>query len=410
MAASSQPLKTIVVLNDHGYINGGQAKVAIDSAKGLKSRGYDVIFFCGAGPADPELQSLGIKVVCLGQNDLLSEASTLVAVGRGLWNRQSAALLAEILAGLDPHTSMIHCHGFAKALSPSIGPVIVGSPIPHVYSVHEFFLACPNGGFYDFQKQEICTRKALGVSCLTTNCNSRRAVHKIWRVGRQAIVWSIGQMPRNLKNIICISETQRRVLAPYLSPDTSVFHTPNPITIEKRPRTQIEKNDVYLFVGRLNPEKGGAIFAQAARNAGVRAVFVGDGPQADLIRRINPAAEIVGWVSPGEVETWLDRSRCLVFPSVWYETFGLVAYEAQARGIPVICGDWNAAAEGITDGRTGIIYKSPAVEALETAIRRLDNGEDAIDGQDIFDRYWSAPIDMDAHLDRLAEVYAAIRA
>ena len=403
------PIATVVVISDYGHINGGQAKVAIDSAKGLRGRGYEVVFFCAAGPVDPQLEASGVRVICLGQRDLLSESSVLTAMRQGLWNRKASLALSTLLQGLDPATSIVHCHGFAKALSPSIGPVIVNSPIPHVYTVHEFFLACPNGGFYDFQEQAICTRRAMSVSCLTTNCDVRRISHKAWRVARQAVLWSAGQMPRNLKNIIYISETERRVIEPYLSRETRIFSVPNPITVTKRPRAQIEKNDIFLFVGRLNPEKGGAMFAEAARQADVRAVFVGGGPEEEAIHRINPHAEIVGWVSPSEVETWLDRSRCLVFPSVWYETFGLIAYEAQARGVPVICGVWNAAAEGLSDQRSGIVYQAPTAEALAQALLKLKNGEAPIDGEVIFNRYWSSPFDMDAHLDKLCDVYQAIR-
>ncbi len=97
------------------------------------------------------------------------------------------------------------------------------------------------------------------------------------------------------------------------------------------------------------------MFAEAAQRAGVRAIFVGDGPEADQIRRINPAAEITGWVSPEEVQNRLGTARAVVFPSLWYEGQPLVPIEALLRGVPVVCGRWSAAHEVVEHGVNGVI-------------------------------------------------------
>ena len=243
----------------------------------------------------------------------------------------------------------------------------------HNASTAYYFLACPNGGFYDYKQNRICTRKALSVSCLSTNCDVRHAAHKAWRVARQVATWGPGKMPKGLKDIIYISETQRRVMAPYLPKGARLHYVPNPVARPTAVPVRSADNDIFLFIGRLNPEKGGLMFAKAARIAGVAAVFVGDGPEADAIREANPDANILGWRTPAEVQDWIERSRALVFPSLWSETFGLVAFEALQRGVPVICGTWNAAAEGVEDGRTGILYESPNVESLASALSRIDN-------------------------------------
>ncbi|NCC35851.1 MAG: glycosyltransferase, partial [Chloroflexia bacterium] len=356
-------LRNVIVINDHAHINGGQAKVAIESAKGLAGAGLEVTFFAACGPVDDSLQAAGVRVECLGQHDILSEPNRLTAATRGLWNRGAANALSRLLGHFDPASSILHCHGFAKALSPAIGPVVTGGPLAHVYTMHEYFLACPNGGFYDYQANAICRRKPLHAACLTTHCDVRRRSHKAWRVARQAVLWSLGAMPGALRDVIYISETQKRVMAPYLGPKTRLHYVPNPVAVGQHPRVQVEHNDTVLFVGRLSPEKGGLLFARAAKQAGVKAVLVGDGPEREAIAAANPDALITGWLTPDEVDDWLMRARCLVFPSLWYETFGLVVFEALALGIPVICGIWNAAAEAVEDGVTGLIVSDRSLSA-----------------------------------------------
>ena len=54
-----EPL-TIVICLDHASVTGGQAKVAFDSAIGLKAAGHRPIVFAAAGPVDPLLRDNGI--------------------------------------------------------------------------------------------------------------------------------------------------------------------------------------------------------------------------------------------------------------------------------------------------------------------------------------------------------------
>lgn len=392
-------LSTVLLVNDFAYINGGQSKVAIDSACLLANDGKDVIFFAACGPVAPELNHPGIKVICLMQDDILSDPKRARAALRGIWNKEAADRLRDLITGLDPETTVLHCHGYAKALSPSIGPILANSPIPCIYTMHEYFLACPNGGFFDYQRNEICTRKALGPSCLVTNCDVRHPLHKLWRVARQvATIWP-GQMPRNLRDVIYISDTQLNVLQPYLSEKTRLHHVPNPIARSTVPKTNFQENDIFLFIGRLNPEKGGVLFAQAARNLGVRAVFVGDGPEAEAIRRVNPDAEITGWQSPAQVQSWLGQARALVFPSLWYEGQPLVPLEALERGVPVVCGSWVAAAEAVRHGQNGILYDRPDAAALTEALRAVDELPLASDD-------WNLASDGNQYLENLYRVYA----
>ncbi|SOH95435.1 Glycosyl transferase 4-like domain-containing protein [Monaibacterium marinum] len=360
--------ENVVLVSDFANINGGQAKVAIDTAVLLADAGINVHFFAAVGMPDAALSHPRIAVEVLGQHDILAEPNRIKATYTGIWNRAAAAALRACLLRFDPSNTVMHCHGYAKALSPAIGPLMTDGPLPCVYTMHEYFLACPNGGFYDYQKGAICHRRALGVGCLTTHCDVRHPAHKIWRVLRQGATIGPGRIPRRLKDVIYISQTQRRIMAPYLADSTRLHYVPNPVAPPDLPPVDFTGNDLFLFIGRLNPEKGGLVFARAARAAGVKAVFVGDGPEAQAIRAANPDAHITGWQTPAQVQDWIGRAHALVFPSLWSETFGLVAYEAIGRGVPVICGDWNAAQEGVEDGVTGIVYHHPTVDALARAI------------------------------------------
>ena len=116
---SSSPISVALVL-DHASVTGGAAKVAFDSALGLRQAGHRPIVFAAAGPIDPRLTEEGVEVVCLGQHDILNDPSRLGAAARGIWNFEAARRLEALLASLPRGRSLVHVHGWAKALSPSI--------------------------------------------------------------------------------------------------------------------------------------------------------------------------------------------------------------------------------------------------------------------------------------------------
>lgn len=151
---------------------------------------------------------------------------------------------------------------------------------------------------------------------------------------------------------------------------TWLHHVSNPIANFGDP-VDAHPNRTLLFVGRLSPEKGALQLAKAAKALDFPVTFVGDGPETDAIRAANPDAQLTGWLSPAEVQDHLAKARALVFPSLWYEGQPLVPIEALLRGIPVICGDWSAAAEIVQHGRNGIIYHEASTESLTAALQQL---------------------------------------
>ena len=388
----------VIIVSDFADINGGQAKVAIDSAVLLADAGLQVTFFAACGPISPVLTHANIEVVCLNQHAILDDPHPATAAIRGIWNAEALKALRAVMADSDPARSVMHVHGYAKALSPSIGAAITEGRIATTFTMHEYFLACPNGGFYDYQKQEICTRKPLGLSCLCTNCDVRKASHKAWRSVRGIVASGLGAIPRRMRHAIYMTDLQRRVIAPYLPGAIRLDKVRNPVAAGGPP-VDVSGNDALVFVGRLSPEKGAPLLARTAREMGLKVVFVGEGPKADDIRAATPDAEITGWLDPDGVQRQLARARALVFPSLWYEVQPLVPIEALLRGIPVVCGAWSAATDVVRDGANGAVFEHPTQASLADALRRV-MAVPAFSSDEL-----AAQVSPRAHCDRLLEVY-----
>jgi glycosyltransferase involved in cell wall biosynthesis len=129
-----------------------------------------------------------------------------------------------------------------------------------------------------------------------------------------------------------------------------------------------------LFLGRLSPEKGieTMLAAWERLSPGMTLKVVGDGPLRDTVMAAaarNPAIEFVGRVERKQVFALLGKCAFLVFPSEWYETFGLVAIEAYAKGKPVIASRLGAMAEIGEDHHTGLQFEPGDVQDLAEKIQ-----------------------------------------
>ncbi|KAF2990401.1 glycosyltransferase family 4 protein [Methylocystis sp. MJC1] len=397
---------TIVICVDHAFVSGGQSKVAIESALGLKAAGARVIFFSACGPVDPRLEAAGVETVCLSQHDILGNPSRLDAARQGIWNFKASKALAETLSALSGDRAIVHVHGWAKALSPSIAKPIQASGLPAVYTMHEFFLNCPNGGFYNFQKNEVCPLHPMSLACLRTNCDSRNYPFKLWRSARQFVAEHVAHLAQTFSDILLLSDLQEKVLASCLPPGAAIHRVTNPVEAEPLGHKADQTEGDFLFVGRLSAEKGAFLFAEAARRAGVTPIFIGDGPITDELAARYPQARLLGWRPPAEARAAMRAARVLVFPSLWYETFGLTALEAKAMGTPTIVADGCAAREAVEHGVTGLWFKSGDVQSLASAIREL--GNDAVVAQmsdNAYDAYWSSPATLERHVAETLAVY-----
>ncbi|GJD49485.1 D-inositol-3-phosphate glycosyltransferase [Methylobacterium crusticola] len=399
----------VILVLDHAHINGGQAKVAIESALGLAGRGHRVQVFAAVGPVDPRLAAAGVAVTCLDQPDIATTTSKLAFAAQMLWNGRARDALAQALRGRDPGDTLVHVHAWAKSLSPSVFAAIAEAGLPAVYTMHEFFLVCPNGGFYDYQRHAICHRRPMSRSCVTTNCDMRSYPRKAMRVARHLLLEHAAHWPDGIRDVITISALQEGVVGPLLPPALRLHRVDNPISVPDLGPKAAPAQGPVVYVGRLSIEKGVGLFAEAARLAGITPVLVGDGPEAEAIRGRYPDAVLLGWRDAAGVREALRDASALVFPSIWYEGQPLTVYEALALGTPVVVSDACAGREAVADGQTGYWFPSGDAAALAERLRRLrDPATVAALSAEAHRRYWQRPLTLERHLDRLEEVYGLV--
>lgn len=369
MSGAAARVARVVIVNDASTARGGATGLAILQARVLRSRGVPVTFFAGDDGAGEALRALGVEVVAVGGRGLVHEPP-LRAATRGVHNGAARAALAGWIARRDGPGTVYHVHGWSKILSPSIFGALRPLARRTVVHAHDFFLACPNGAYMDYRRGEPCGRRPLGASCLATQCDKRSYGQKLWRVARQ------GALSRHLAGapwaaVVMIHER----MAPHLmrgglAPDilTTLRNPVEPFTADRVPA---ERNRTFLFVGRVEAEKGVEDAVEAARRADVPLRVVGDGPLLPNLARRHPGIEFTGWRTRAELTALLADTRALVMPSRYPEPFGLVAVEAARSGVPVILARTAFLGDDVARHRIGLVCDTRDPARFADAIARL---------------------------------------
>ena len=152
------------------------------------------------------------------------------------------------------------------------------------------------------------------------------------------------------------------------------------------------KRREIVFVGRLSPQKGGLLFAQAAlqlkeRLPDWRFVLVGarsfDKPTLSsdyeqqivaTMKRVGAQGEITGYLSHNEVLERFRNAAIAIIPSQWDEPLGLVVLEAMSAGCAVVASRRGGIPE-LVDG-AGLLIDGGEVAVWVEQILRL-----AVDGE-----------------------------
>ncbi len=398
-------IENVIVVCDYGYIEGGAARIAHETAVALKGAGLNVSFFCAVGPVSGELLFSGVNVVCLDQADILHEKNRLKGVFRGLNNKKAKKRFSAVLKDYKPENTVVHVHTWTKALSSSVFKAAKKRGFKVLITVHDYFLVCPNGGLFNYRTREICKLKPMSSRCVACNCDSRSYLQKLFRVWRQRVQ---NRNIRRNKNIsyAFISEFSKREFLKRFDkiPADKQYFLPNMVGFEKedRARVECENNELYLFIGGVTEVKGIRIFCEAVNRANVPAVVIGDGILRKELEEKYPDIEFVGWKSKQEMTPYLLRARCMIFSSIWYETMGLTPLEVMLYGIPVICSELNAASEYIFKE----MQYDGSVDGLVNKIKELSDDNLVKDvGERIFKDFDFNVYSKDNYLNGLINLY-----
>ena len=372
----SHAIDQIVVVNDDAVASGGAASIALTSIALLRKRGLPVTLLSGGGMVDKNLEALGVDVVSLGGSHIL-EGSRLSASLRGLYDSSVHGRLASWVRANDTPATIYHLHNWHKVLSPAALSALAEVQSRLFLTAHDFFLACPNGGYFHYGREKTCALTPMSGACLMTSCDKRHYAHKLWRVARHGVRAHLFDLTTTKATILAVHDGMVPLLQQAGVPGSSIKVLRNPVTPWRLERVPAETNREVLYVGRLERDKGIDVLLHAAKQVGARLRVVGDGPLLETLRARHPEAIFMGRLDRDGISQLCVHARFVVVPTRVRETFGLVALEGLMSGLPLITSSSALIADEVLNLGIGLACPPGDIAALAASLTTL-MGDDEI--------------------------------
>lgn len=316
------------------------------------------------------LESRGHEVVRFeDHNDRIDDLSRVGVAARTVWSRPARRRLRDLVARERP--DVVHLHNTFPLISPAVYGAVGEGGAAVVQTLHNFRPICPNAQlFRDGAPCEDCVGRLPWPGVLHACYRDDRAASATVAAMITAHR-ALGTWRRGPDVWVALTPFARDRFVAGGFPADRIVVKPNFVDVD--PGVAGGPGDHVAFVGRLSEEKGIGVLLGAweAIDADAPLKIAGDGPLRARVERAaagDPRIEWLGWRDRADVLALVKGARLVVFPSVWYETFGLGIVEAFAAGRPVIASGHGAMADLVEEGRTGRLVPPGDASALAAAV------------------------------------------
>ena len=310
-----------------------------------------------------------------------------------IWNHDIYAEFRGILRNEKP--DIVHCHNTFPKISPSIYWACFKENVPVVQTLHNYRLLCPsanlffNGEIYEssigklFPWQAVKDRVYRNSFAGTLVVALMLFFHRI-----------IGTWKNKISIYIALTEFHKEKMIEGNLPKDLIMVKPNFITEESEPvkpyplRIDMER-PVFLFVGRLSPEKGCRVLLRAWQQIEKKfgnnplLLIVGDGPERVSLEELRDSLSLketrfLGLQSRTQVKSLMARADLLIVPSLWYEGFPMTIVEALNRGLPVAASNIGSMQSIIVEGMNGFKFKPADISDIASCMKSVLESDDEL--------------------------------
>lgn len=308
-----------------------------------------------------------VEIFTRDSEDLVGLAGRIQAATSAFYAPKSVSQFRAHLETFRP--DLVHIHEVFPLVSPWILPECARHNVPVVMTCVDYRLTCPV--VTHLRAGRVCSDCVGGheYRALLHNCR-RNLAESLTVAAYSTMTRKLGLFHKYVSYFIAPSEFSLRwhVDKGGIRPDRIGKVSP----LVEIPDTAADSGaGMYAgFAGRFTPEKGVETFLQASRLTeaplrlcrNFRALVTVDIPKE---------ADVLLTHGKEDLAHFYRSARMIVFPSIWFESFGLVPAEAMSHGIPVVASRLGAAAEMVEDGVDGVLFDAGSPSDLAEKVSRL---------------------------------------
>jgi glycosyltransferase involved in cell wall biosynthesis len=321
------------------------------------------------------LQQHGHAVeLCSFDNKDLEGLSKITLLSRTFFNTQAYKKLIAHIEIFNP--DVIHIHNIFYEASPSIFWAIAKKNIPTVMTLHNYRFGCVQGLLFRENKIcQLCLEKKSAFYGIKNKCFKDSYLKSLQlTLVNKLYQWTL-KHKNPVKKYIFLADFNKNLLSSVLSlKNTEGVLKPNYVNdFGYTPKS--ERSDFYLFVGRLNEQKGVHVLIDIFKKNKKNIAIIGEGPMLDLVKEAaknHPNIRYLGYADNTFIIQKLKQSRGLIVPSLTYEGQPMTILEAFSTGTPVFASDTKNMDSMITHGYNGFLFQPEKDHTIFDDLDTLD--------------------------------------
>ena len=317
-----------------------------------------------------------VELIEVSNDDIVGIKGKINAAISAIYSPASKQRVSAAIARLSP--DIVHVHNFFPLLSPSVYDACHDAGVPVVQTLHNYRLGCPNAMlFRQGMACEDCLGKKIPWPGILHGCYRGSRAQSAAVATMLAVNHISGTWHKGVDAYITLTAFQKEKMVQAGLPRKKIYIKPN-LVFDPQPLERTKSlGEFALFVGRISPEKGilTLINAYVENRLHIPLKIAGTGPMLEALREtvrdkgLQNIIKFLGQQDKPAVLQLMRHARFLIFPSVWYETFGLSAVEAFASSLPVVASRLGTMAEIVEDGVTGLHFQAGSSTDLANKMR-----------------------------------------
>jgi len=305
-----------------------------------------------------------IHVISRRSDEYLNSWKSIFKVGF-TWALNLGANPKSLINAIQPDMIIVHnlYPGFSSSWIKQIS-------FPVILWLHNYRNFCIAATF--FRNDSPCTicAKNISLKSLFYRCGSKSIPQGLVEYSRLKFRRSLGETNCATK-YVCLSERSKEFFRLTRINIDDVSTIPN--FVSETSKTGITRNNKWIYVGRLTPEKGILSLLQVFPST-VNLDVYGDGPLSEKLESLSRDKTNIsfkGSVDHEMLESVLQDYTGAFVPSLWSEGIPTTFLEFCASGIPVIAYHKNSAADYVLNNDTGKVLYKFEMNEVESLVHQI---------------------------------------
>lgn len=351
----------ILLVNKFYYYRGGDCIYMLNLEQMLKDYGHEVAVFAMDYPENMDTP---------WKKYFPKNMTKPLVFTRPFGSIEVKTKFKKLLDDFQP--DVVHLNNIHTQLSPVIAEIAHQRGIKVVWTLHDSKLVCPcytcmrNGEWCTecfTDKKAVIRHKCMPGGIIGSTIGYLEAMK--WNPQRLQACTDLFLPPSQFMADTCIAGGYEKSKFKVLCNFIDVNKVKNPC---------FEKEDYYVYIGRLSNYKGIKNLCKAAIDMPFNLIVIGGGELENDLRNTykdHKQIEFTGQKPWVELRPILEKARFMVLPSECSENNPLTVIEAQSLGTPVLGAHIGGIPELIEEGVTGMTFESGNVEDLKNKIQQM---------------------------------------